>query len=280
MSTHTARPANEAIFSDLADGVQLMQASFGDHAFERHSHEGYAIGITTYGVQSFRCKGQRHDSQAGDFVLFNPDQDHDGNRGTDAGFRYTIWYVPQDLVASCLANNGGWADSPYFANPHVTDRPMTRTFAALSASLAGAPNESLRAQSLMRSFLGAMLRRHGEKIQPQDVPPRDAHRAGLARVKDYIRTYYQRNLTVSELAGVAGLSRAHLTRAFGAAYHVPPHVYLNAIRIARAQDAIRHGVPLATVALDCGFADQAHLSRRFKGSVGVTPSHWRQMVSL
>nr|WP_081983984.1 AraC family transcriptional regulator [Massilia sp. JS1662] len=61
------------------------------------------------------------------------------------------------------------------------------------------------------------------------------------------------------------------------ACHVPPHVYLNAVRIAQAQALIRLGTPLAAVALECGFADQSHLTRRFKGSVGATPSAWQRM---
>ena len=66
-------------------------------------------------------------------------------------------------------------------------------------------------------------------------------------------------------------------RTFTAAYHMPPHVYLNAVRVAQAQALIRRGTPLAAVALECGFADQSHLTRRFKCSVGVTPSAWQKM---
>jgi AraC-like DNA-binding protein len=131
-------------------------------------------------------------------------------------------------------------------------------------------------ESLMREFLGTMLSRHGERPQSAG-PARDAGIATLARVKDYIRTYYTHDITVADLAAVAGLSRAHLTRAFTGAYHTPPHVYLNAVRIAQAQARIRLGMPLAEVALECGFADQSHLTRRFKGSVGVTPSAWQKM---
>jgi AraC-like DNA-binding protein len=36
-------------------------------------------------------------------------------------------------------------------------------------------------------------------------------------------------------------------------------------------------MPLADVALACGYADQSHFTRRFKGSVGVPPSAWRGM---
>jgi len=260
---------NQAIFGALANGVTLMRADFSDHAFERHSHDCFAIGTTTYGIQRFRCKGTQYDSRPGDLVLFNPDDDHDGCRGTADGFRYTMWYVPDAFVASCVDGNR------YFARPHAPDRQLAETFSALSASLAQTPAESLRAESLMRAFLGTMLARHGER--PQPGPSRAAGAATLARVKDYIRTYHARDITVADLALVAGLSRAHLTRAFTAAYHMPPHVYLNAVRIAQAQALIRLGTPLAAVALECGFADQSHLTRRFKGSVGVTPSAWQRM---
>jgi AraC-like DNA-binding protein len=281
MSQHSRRPVNQATFAALPHGVTLMQADFADHAFERHSHEGFVIGATTHGIQRFRCKGRQYDSQVGDFVLFNPDEDHDGRQGTEDGFRYTLWYVPEDFVASCTGADGEPARKRYFSRPQVTDPHMAGQFRALSASLAEAlPEahaESLRVESLMRAFLATMLRRHGERPQSAAVHAHGAGAAALSRVKDYIRTYYAHDMTVSDLAAVAGLSRAHLTRAFSAAYHMPPHVYLNAVRITQAQALIRRGMPLTAVALECGFADQSHFTRRFKGGVGVTPSAWRSM---
>jgi transcriptional regulator GlxA family with amidase domain len=44
------------------------------------------------------------------------------------------------------------------------------------------------------------------------------------------------------------------------------------VRIARAQALIRRGMPLAAVAVECGYAGQSRFNRRFKGSVGVAPS--------
>jgi AraC-like DNA-binding protein len=271
MKTASTPTGNQAAFTALHGGVTLMQAMFTDHAFERHSHDCFALGVTTHGVQRFRCRGGRHDSRPGDCVLFNPDEDHDGGRGTDVGFGYTIWYLPEAFVATCVDNR-----NRYFAAPHVTDPPMAATFARLSADLMASPPESLRAESMLRTFVGRMLHRHGEHPQP-DGKPRPASDAALARVKDHIRAHCQDDITVADLAAVAGLSRAHLTRAFAARYRIAPHVYLNAVRIVRAQSLIRLGMPLAQVALECGFADQSHFTRRFKGSVGVAPSAWRDM---
>lgn len=268
---------NHAQFAALAGGITLMRAHFTDHAFERHSHDCFALGVTTHGIQRFRCKGARHDSHPGDFVLFNPDEDHDGSRGGADSFRYTIWYVPADLVGSCFDRGAGVTGRPYFASPHATDPALARAFLRVSDSLLAAPSESLRAQALSRALLGRMLARHGERPRADIDPPRAVAPAQLLRVKDYIRAHFQRDVTIDELATVAGLSRAHLTRAFSAGFHVPPHVYLNAVRIGHAQTLMRSGMPLAQVAVECGYADQSHFSRRFKGSVGVAPAGWRAM---
>lgn len=277
MSQDSAPARNRADFKPLADGATLMTARFTDHAFERHSHEGFAVGVTTYGIQRFHCKGRRHDSRPGDLVLFNPDEDHDGSPGTADGFRYTICYLPAAFARDCFDPGAGLPGSPYFARPHVSDARMAAAFARLARELAAAPRESLRTEAALRALFGALLARHGER-PAIGAAPRRVNGTRLARVKDYIQAHYQRDLTSAELADVAGLSRAHLARAFGAAFHVPPHVYLNAVRIAQAQVRIRAGMPLATVALDCGFADQSHFNRRFKGSVGVAPGDWRRMV--
>jgi len=269
---------NQTTFSALANGVTLMRASFLDHTFERHSHDCFAIGTTTHGIQRFRSKGRQYDSQPGDFVLFNPDEDHDGKPGTADGFRYTIWYVPVDVVAQSLGADDGLVRGQYFSSPNVTDRQMAATFMALSASLAKTPYEALRAEVQMHAFFGTMLRRHGEPTRVRVLSLDNASPAALARVKAYIHAYFANDLTVSDLACVAGLSRAHLTRAFSAAFHMPPHVYLNAVRISQAQKRIRLGMPLTRVALECGFADQSHFTRRFKGAVGATPSAWRRMT--
>jgi len=259
--TNDALPTrNGASIHALAGGVTLMRASFADHAFERHSHDCFAIGATTHGIQRFRCHGRQYDSRPGDFVLFNPDQDHDGRPGTADGFRYTIWYLPTDFV-----------DAGYFRTPHVSDGRMAERFRALSASLADTRGEALRAESLVRAFAATMVERHGGAA-------RMTAGGAMARVRDAIHAGFAHDLTVTELALVAGVSRAHLIRAFGAVYHMPPHVYLNAVRVNEAQQRIRRGMPLTQVALDCGFADQSHLTRRFKGSVGVTPSAWRRMI--
>ncbi|MEN2674661.1 AraC family transcriptional regulator [Herbaspirillum huttiense] len=267
---------NQATVDRVAEGVTLMEAAFADHSFARHSHDGFAIGVTTHGIQRFRCKGRQHDSLPGDFVLFNPDDDHDGQAGSAEGFRYLIWYVPEALVRASTGEDERERGRRYFVRPHARDTVLAERFQKLSRSMLALPSESLRNETLVSGVLRSLLQRHGQAAgTAAGTVSAQASAARLASVKDYIRAYYASDISVSDLAAVAGLSRVHLTRAFSSAYHMPPHVYLNAVRIARAQQQIGQGRALAEVALDCGFVDQSHLTRRFKACTGVTPSQWK-----
>lgn len=257
-------------------GVTQMKAHFTEHSFERHSHETYSIGVTASGVQTFHCGGTLHASLRGDVILFNPDEPHDGQRGTQEGFGYSMLYVAPQVVDECRDKEAGVDMAAYFRQPVVRDAAMGRAL-ALAIGAAGQAQESLRAEELTRDVLVRLLQRYGERRSAGN----DTQAAGatrMARIRDYLRSHYGQDITVDALAREAGLSRVHLTRAFARQFGVPPHIYLNAVRLERAQSAMLAGQGLAEVAAACGFADQSHFSRRFKGSVGLAPGAWlRQM---
>lgn len=256
-------------------GVTLMHAHFTEHAFERHSHETYSVGVTASGVQTFHCGGQLHASLRGDVILFNPDEAHDGQRGTQEGFGYAMLYVSRELMDSCRGQEAGLRLAAHFAQPVVRDPAMGQALMRAIDAVAQ-PTESLRAQELVADVLTRLLQRHGEQYPRGRV--QEAGAARMARAREYLCAHYAQDVTVDDLALAVGLSRVHMTRAFTQHRGVPPHIYLNAVRVQRAREAMLAGLPLAEVAIACGFADQSHFSRRFKGSLGLTPAAWlRQM---
>jgi AraC-like DNA-binding protein len=257
-------------------GVTQMSAHFTDHAFERHSHETYSIGVTASGVQTFHCGGTLHASLRGDVILFNPDEPHDGQRGTQEGFGYSMLYVSQQVVDECRDREAGLDMAVYFSQPVVRDAAMGRALTR-AIGAAGQAQESLRAEELTRGVLVRLLQRYGERSPGRDET-RPAGTARMLRTRDYLRSHFDQDITVDALAREAGLSRVHLTRAFARQFGVPPHIYLNAVRLEQAQAGMLAGQSLAAVAAACGFSDQSHFNRRFKGSVGLSPGTWlRQM---
>ncbi|MCW7538049.1 AraC family transcriptional regulator [Aquabacterium sp. A7-Y] len=270
-------PRDWAHFSPASlPGVTLLKARFMRHAFERHSHDTYSIGVTTGGVQSFNCRGRRHDSCPGNVILFNPDEPHDGQSGSERGFEYAILYLSPDTLNRLADERVKGSAGRYFRSTVVEDLPAGQEVLR-AVKAAGQSQESLRAEILLARLVTTLLSRHAD-TRPLPAPPSPGHRR-MEAVRDYIDAHFSEDLTVAHLAQVAGLSRAHLTRAYTSTFGVPPHVYLNSVRLRHAQWALRQGQPAAAAALAAGFADQSHFTRRFKGAVGLTPAAWaRQMA--
>jgi AraC family transcriptional regulator len=103
----------------------------------------------------------------------------------------------------------------------------------------------------------------------------------LRRVTDLMEADLSADVTLSDLASACGLSVSYFARAFRQSMGQPPHQWLLAQRIARARTLMSSpGVPLADVALACGFADQSHFTRVFKNVVGASPAHWRRSLLM
>lgn len=109
-----------------------------------------------------------------------------------------------------------------------------------------------------------------------------ARRGGLApwqadRVRRYIDRHYANRISLEELAQLARLSSSYFSVAFRVTFRTSPHDYVCKRRVRKAMDLmIGTDNPLSEIALDCGFADQPHLSRVFKRVTNQTPAAWRR----
>jgi AraC-like DNA-binding protein len=99
----------------------------------------------------------------------------------------------------------------------------------------------------------------------------------VARVKRYVADNMSRTVAIDELAELARLSTSYFSAVFKASFGLSPHSYIIAQRVERAKHLmLSTNAPLCEIALDCGLADQAHLSRIFRRATGTTPSAWRR----
>jgi AraC family transcriptional regulator len=116
----------------------------------------------------------------------------------------------------------------------------------------------------------------------QSDRPRHAAAGGLApwqirRIATHIEARLHTTITTDELAAIARLSSFHFARAFKRSFGDSPHRYVLRRRTERAQGLmLSTDAPLGQIALDCGLADQSHLTRLFQKLVGESPAAWRR----
>lgn len=99
----------------------------------------------------------------------------------------------------------------------------------------------------------------------------------LKQVTSYIHEYFDRDLSLAELANLVQLSPYHFARLFKRSTGLPPHKYLLQYRIECAKQLLREReLSIAEVACVVGFSSQGHLNYHFKRLVGATPKAFVQ----
>ena len=97
----------------------------------------------------------------------------------------------------------------------------------------------------------------------------------------FIESHLAREMTLGEIAGVAGISRFHMVRAFAAATGVSVMRYVRARRLSEAARALASGAPdILTLALDADYGSHEAFTRAFRDHFGVTPETVRASTCL
>jgi AraC-like DNA-binding protein len=154
----------------------------------------------------------------------------------------------------------------------VTDVTLVGQMETLVGQLSG-PLRSVASATAIRAVLARL------------TSPSAAHQAAgqqaasLGRVRDYLRDNPSELVAIADLVDLSGLTESHLIRAFHREFGLPPHAYHLRRRLAAASELLASGVSVSTVAYECGFADQSHLSRKFKEVYGLTPAAWATAVA-
>jgi AraC family transcriptional regulator len=110
---------------------------------------------------------------------------------------------------------------------------------------------------------------HGERIH---ITP-----ARLARVAAFVEANLDHEITLADLAAAAQLSPHHFSRVFKRATGESPYSFVRARRIERATRLLaQDAMPLADIALACGFSSQAHFTAAFTRAKAISPGRFRR----
>lgn len=255
-------------------GLERLRASFRSHAFTRHSHEYYVIGMIRHGVQSFEYGRQHYITPNGAMCIINPGEMHTGQAVTDYGFDYQAIYPSVALMQQITTEVRGRSTGlPWFDTAVVADSDLVAHVVRLHQVL-DVSSSVLERETLLLAALTALVSRH-TSVQ-KSATTVHYERPIMLRIRDYLEEHFSENITLGQLAAIANLSPWHTARIFQRMYGLPPHAYLEGVRIRRARDLLKHGYALAWVAAATGFVDQSHFTRRFKRHLGTTPGQYAQ----
>ncbi len=99
----------------------------------------------------------------------------------------------------------------------------------------------------------------------------------LRRVTEFINDNLENDLTLTEIAAVAGLSHFHFARAFRKTMNITPQHYITNRRIEKAKELLaKSNLPIVEVGFQTGFKNQSHFTALFRKFTSLTPKIWRE----
>jgi AraC-like DNA-binding protein len=252
-------------------GVEAVEASTR-HAFPRHTHQQFGIGVIHHGAQRSASGRGMVEAGPGDIITVNPNEVHDGLPLGDGGRSWRILYFEPDIIARAASDiSQGRLTECEFAHPVMTDAGTAGLFARLFVAMTAAAGVtgSMRGEELLLSLIAGVME---ERTEQEPVP------AAVGRAIDLIDEQPAEVVTLEALAAECGLSRFQVLRGMARATGLTPHAYLMQRRIDLARRLIAAGTPLAEAAATSGFADQSHMTRLFVRKYGVSPGAYATAV--
>ena len=237
------------------------------HAYRPHSHPTWTVAVVQRGAARFTVERTRQRAGAGELFVLEPEAVHTGMAAVPEGWAYKVLYVEPSVLHDWAETDG---PAPRAARWVVfRDRALRAALLSAHASLAAELPGLEVEEKLLAAIAGLAPHLRGAAASS---PGRErGEHAAVRRARRHLHDHWDQPVSLMELSAVAGLSRFELLRRFQQQNGLTPHAFQRDLRVQRARAMLLSGMPLASVAAACGFADQPHLSRVFKRLVGVPP---------
>lgn len=248
---------------------ELSESVYPGHATLRpHSHARAYLGLVVHGGHR-ETAGLQERTCGPASVVFHPAAELHTNQFSPSGGRIFRLEMEAGWLGR-LRDGGVTLDRAVEAHRGPLSQIASRIFSEFRARDGVSP---LMIESLALEFAASIVR-GGVEASAARAP------RWLGMVVEYLHAHVTGEVRLDDLARLAGVHPAHLTRAFRARHGCSIGEYLRRLRVElAARELAESERPIAGIAAAMGFADQSHFSRVFARQTGLTPGRYRRIHS-
>ena len=189
--------------------------------------------------------------------------------------------LPQGLLRS-VANGSGLDPARLEIRNRfqVRDNELEALSWAMKREMESAyPSGRLYLDGLALAVASRLLARHSSVAKQIEEQNQGLGGRRLKQVLSFIADQLAEDLSLEQIAIVAGISASHLNALFRISMGTPVHQYVIQRRVDRAKTLLmRNGLSMAEIALAAGFAHQSHMARHMRRVLGLTPRALKRLL--
>ncbi len=277
------RNAKVAVQVWESNGILLEHYAYTAGAVEplpKHAHAEYQLGLSYDCQGQYTYRGARHTIPKGSLSIIHSGEVHAPSDRTSLPHpvHFAMAHIDplhwQTVATEMFAKP---TSLPFFPTVHITDPQLNCLFLGLQAVI-NKRAAKLERETVLWNFLTYLIA-HYAADYPSVKPLPSAH-TGVKQACDYLHAHYAEEVSLTDLAAIAHLSRFHFCRVFSKEVGVSPSTYQTQLRIAQARRLLAQGLSILAVATATGFYDQSHFGRNFKRQVGTTPGNYSRHTAI
>ncbi|MEO1393985.1 MAG: AraC family transcriptional regulator [Cyanobacteria bacterium J06634_5] len=279
----TKTAAEVSVCAYESDGLLLEQYAYTSGHVEpipKHSHEDYqfALSFDHQGEYTYQGEVQQIPKYCLSIVHSGEVHAPSDRPSLPEPAHFAMAHIhPKWLNAAAAEVLAGSSGSPIFPLVLPQDALLNRLFLSLSAT-AAQKSSQLEQDVALLDFLSCLVSRY--TIEQPTAKPSKSCRKAIVLAQEHLRSHYERDVSLDDLAAVAGLSRFHFCRLFRQEVGVSASTYQTQLRLAAARKLLAQGHSISETAIATGFYDQSHFGKHFKRHVGTTPAKYSSQIAI
>lgn len=229
-----------------------------------HTHDRACIGFVAAGQCEERLSS-RVMNLSEHKLFFRPAGEMHSNRSGRTGFDYLIAEVSDGRLEH-VRDYATLPRQPFCVRSADLSWLSMRLYRECSLGGFASP---LAIEGLMLEIAAGLA--PGQRLDPLPDSP-----VWLRRAREALHAHCHESLRLGMVADWVGIHPVHLAREFRKHHGCTVGQYVRRLRVESAsRKLVESDSPLATIALQVGFASQAHLCRIFKLATGISPARYR-----